>query len=183
MAKAQNRTLKQRFKRQAKNLVIAKGGVSRSGKKLSQAEIGRRALARAERAHAAAKTRKKNPGSAALRAFKSTDKPARRALRKRVAPGNNSRAVKVAIGKSIRNARLARGSNPNTGKAYTAKQLGLRGERAKSFDMLSDKAKQGIAKGTGGTGKRSIKRGLTKPVSRAKKAASKKTAKKTGGKV
>lgn len=119
MAKASreaSKSLKQRFKNQATAIIVKNKGVSRSGKVLSEKEIGRRSMARAERMHAAASSaRDKVSKKANVRAFASKH------------PTHTATATKTqknVVGKSIRRARTGRNENPSTGKKQTALKAG-----------------------------------------------------------
>jgi hypothetical protein len=112
------KTIKRRFKDHAK-VLIGKGGISRSGKKLSTKEIGRRAMARAERDHAAAAgAREKFSGNANLRAFASKRKDFKGK------EGSQSKSVRKLIGKSIRRERTRANQDLSTGKQQTALKAG-----------------------------------------------------------
>jgi len=120
MAKAQSgkreaaKTLEQRFTNQASTL-LAKG-TSRSGKVLSEKEIGRRAMNRATKAHdAAAGARDARSSSKNVRAFSSYH-PAHAA--------SATVAQKETIGRTVRRARTSRNENPVTGKKQTALRAG-----------------------------------------------------------
>lgn len=71
--------------------------------------------------------------------------------------GEVNRTTKSLMGMGFRRSRIAKGANPNTGKAYTAKQLGLTGTARKAYRSLVTPAKMGFVRGATG-GKGGIKR-------------------------
>jgi len=115
-----SKTLKQRFKRQATSLI--EKGRAKDGKSLSTKEIGRRAMARATRAHdKAATARQLTSKNAKVRAFASFA-PTRTAT--------TSKSKRQVIGKTVRRARTTSDQNPNTGAQQTALRAGRRAVKA-----------------------------------------------------
>ena len=78
-------------------------------------------------------------------------------------------AQKKAVGRSVRKQRLARGDNPNTGKSYTAKQLGLKGGAKKTYRAQNQTGKRAMVKAAGRSGTRKTSRALNKAYKGASK--------------
>ena len=97
----------------------------------------------------AAKRKTRDPG---LRAWRKASSATRSSLRKwqKSVGGEMTRSAKAAMGRGLRRSRIARGVNPNTGKTYSAKQLGLKGTAKKAYRAYSPAAKAGVVKAVGG---------------------------------
>lgn len=103
--------------------------------------------------------------SAAMRAWYSMPTESRRAINQNVRKQTGSamtKAQKAAQGRVVRKTRLSRGTNPNTGAAFTAKQLGLKGTAKKAYRAYSTAAKTGMVKAVAGnkSGVRGVRRAV-----------------------